>query len=79
MSYDRDAFFIDGDWAAPASSDVLEVVSPHSEQVVARLVEMAREAFGDEPSTARQAGLMRFERSVAQRTRQAYPRRVDVW
>ena len=36
---DRDTFFIDGDWAAPATSDVLEVVSPHSEEVVARVPE----------------------------------------
>src|SRR6195952_5899545 len=60
MSYDRDAFFIDGDWAAPASSDVLEVVSPHSEQVVARVPEgsvgdidsavaAARRAFDEGP------------------------------
>ena len=34
---DRDTFFIDGDWAAPATSDVLEVVSPHSEEVVAQI------------------------------------------
>ena len=39
-----------------------------SEEVVARLVEMAREAFGDEPAGGDQTGLMRFERSVAQRT-----------
>ncbi len=32
---DRDAFYIDGGWRAPATSEVLEVVSPHSEQVVA--------------------------------------------
>src|SRR3954447_3815580 len=36
---DRDTFFIDGGWAAPAGTDVLEVVSPHSEQVVARVPE----------------------------------------
>ena len=35
MTLDRDAFFIDGGWAAPAGADILEVVSPHSEQVVA--------------------------------------------
>src|SRR3982751_5538503 len=60
MSHDRDAFFIDGDWAAPASADVLEVVSPHSEQVVARVPEgtaadidaavaAARRAFDEGP------------------------------
>ena len=60
MSHDRDAFFIDGGWAAPAGTDVLEVVSPHSEQVVARVPEgstgdidaavaAARRAFDEGP------------------------------
>jgi aldehyde dehydrogenase (NAD+) len=39
MSLDRTTFFIDGDWAAPASSDTIEVVSPHTEQVVATVPE----------------------------------------
>lgn len=39
MSLDRDAFFIDGDWAAPASGDLIEVVSPHTEQVIATVPE----------------------------------------
>jgi aldehyde dehydrogenase (NAD+) len=39
MSLDRSTFFIDGDWAAPASSDTIEVVSPHTEQVVATVPE----------------------------------------
>lgn len=39
MTLDRDAFFIDGGWAAPATSDTLQVVSPHSEQVVATVPE----------------------------------------
>jgi aldehyde dehydrogenase (NAD+) len=39
MSHDRDAFFIDGGWAAPATTDVIEVVSPHTEEVVARVPE----------------------------------------
>jgi aldehyde dehydrogenase (NAD+) len=39
MTLDRDAFFIDGDWAAPASGDLIEVVSPHTEQVVATVPE----------------------------------------
>src|SRR4051812_32958304 len=58
--HDRDAFFIDGGGAAPGSSDVLEVVSPHSEQVVARVPEgsaadidaavaAARRAFDEGP------------------------------
>ena len=39
MSLDRDSFFIDGGWAAPATSATLQVVSPHSEQVVATVPE----------------------------------------
>jgi len=60
MSLDRDAFFIDGDWAAPATGDTIEVVSPHSEQVVATVPEgsaadidaavaAARRAFDEGP------------------------------
>ncbi len=39
MTLDRDAFFIDGDWATPVTGDLIEVVSPHSEQVVATVPE----------------------------------------
>jgi betaine-aldehyde dehydrogenase len=39
MTLDRTAFFIDGQWAAPATSDTLQVVSPHTEQVVATVPE----------------------------------------
>ena len=39
MSLDRARFFIDGGWAAPATGDTLQVVSPHSEQVVATVPE----------------------------------------
>ena len=60
MTLDRDAFFIDGDWAAPATGDTLEVVSPHSEEVVATVPEgrpadidaavaAARRAFDEGP------------------------------
>ena len=60
MSLDRTTFFIDGDWAAPATSDTIEVVSPHSEQVVATVPEgstadidaavaAARRAFDEGP------------------------------
>lgn len=60
MSLDRDAFFIDGGWAAPATSDTIQVVSPHSEQVVATVPEgsnadvdaavaAARRAFDEGP------------------------------
>ena len=57
---DRDTFFIDGRWARPATGDVIEVVSPHTEQVVARVpqgrpadidaaVAAARRAFDEGP------------------------------
>ncbi|MFB9313702.1 aldehyde dehydrogenase [Nocardioides plantarum] len=39
MTLDRDAFFIDGTWTAPASGRTIQVVSPHSEQVVATVPE----------------------------------------
>lgn len=39
MSLDQTTFFIDGDWAAPATGDTIQVVSPHSEQVVATVPE----------------------------------------
>ncbi|WP_322936983.1 aldehyde dehydrogenase [Nocardioides bizhenqiangii] len=37
MTLDRDALFIGGTWTKPASDAVLEVVSPHTEEVVARV------------------------------------------
>ncbi|NHC25423.1 aldehyde dehydrogenase [Nocardioides sp. IC4_145] len=60
MTLDRDAFYIDGQWAAPATSATLQVVSPHSEQVVATVPEgsaadvdaavaAARRAFDEGP------------------------------
>jgi aldehyde dehydrogenase (NAD+) len=60
MTLDRDSFFIDGGWAAPSGSALLEVVSPHTEQVVATVpegttsdidaaVEAARRAFDGGP------------------------------
>ena len=39
MSLDRDAFYIDGGWRAPASDATLRVVSPHSEEVIATVPE----------------------------------------
>ncbi len=39
MTLDRDVLFIGGTWARPATDAVLEVVSPHSEEVVARVPE----------------------------------------
>jgi len=60
MSLDRDTFYINGQWAAPATTDVIEVVSPHTEQVVATVpqgsiadidaaVAAARRAFDEGP------------------------------
>ncbi len=60
MSHDRDTLFIDGGWAAPASADQLEVLSPHTEEVVATVPEgniadidsavaAARRAFDEGP------------------------------
>jgi len=60
MTLDRTAFFIDGQWAAPATSATLQVISPHTEQVVATVPEgsaadidaavaAARRAFDEGP------------------------------
>ncbi len=49
-AHDRDALFIDGEWAAPATSAVLEVVSPHSEQVVAPRARGRRSPTSTPPS-----------------------------
>ena len=60
MNLDRDALFIGGEWTAPASGGLLEVISPHSEEVVATVPEgtnadidaavaAARRAFDEGP------------------------------
>jgi betaine-aldehyde dehydrogenase len=60
MTLDRDALYIGGTWTRPATDSVLEVVSPHSEEVVARVPEgsvgdidaavaAARKAFDEGP------------------------------
>lgn len=60
MTLDRDALFIGTKWAKPASAATLEVVSPHTEEVVARVPEgstadidaavaAARKAFDEGP------------------------------
>ena len=60
MTLDRTTLFIDGDWAAPATGSTIQVVSPHSEQVVATVPEgsaadidaavaAARRAFDEGP------------------------------
>ena len=52
MSLDRDAFYIDGGWRAPATDATLQVVSPHSEEVIATVPEAApRSPPLDRPST----------------------------
>jgi betaine-aldehyde dehydrogenase len=56
----RDKLFIGGDWVAPAGTGTIDVVSPHSEEVVGRVpdgtpadmdraVAAARDAFDDGP------------------------------
>ncbi len=60
MTLDRDSLFIGGTWTKPATDAVLEVVSPHTEEVVARVPEgsaadidaavaAARKAFDEGP------------------------------
>ena len=60
MTLDRDTFFIGGEWRKPARDRWLEVVSPHTEEVVATVpegtegdidaaVEAARAAFDEGP------------------------------
>ena len=60
MNLDRDALFIGGEWAAPASGELLQVISPHSEELVATVPEgsaadidaavaAARKAFDEGP------------------------------
>ncbi|MFN3340357.1 MAG: aldehyde dehydrogenase family protein, partial [Dietzia sp.] len=59
-SLDRDAFLIGTEWRSPATDSVIEVISPHTEEVVARVPEgsvadmdaavaAAREAFDSGP------------------------------
>jgi aldehyde dehydrogenase (NAD+) len=55
MSLDRSTFFIDGDWAAPASGDTIEVVSPHTEQVVATVPEGSNADIDAAVAAARRA------------------------
>ncbi|QWF23455.1 aldehyde dehydrogenase [Nocardioides sp. LMS-CY] len=55
MSLDRTTFFIDGDWAAPASGDTIQVVSPHSEQVVATVPEGSKADIDAAVAAARRA------------------------
>lgn len=55
MSLDQTTFFIDGDWAAPATGDTIQVVSPHSEQVVATVPEGSNADIDAAVAAARRA------------------------
>ena len=55
MSLDRSTLFIDGDWAAPATGDTIQVVSPHSEQVVATVPEGSKADIDAAVAAARRA------------------------
>ncbi len=79
----HDKLFIGGEWVDPAGSDVIEVISPHTEEVVARVpdgtaadvdraVEVARKTFdeGEWPRLApadRIAAVQRFSEVYATR------------
>ncbi len=60
MSYDQTTFFVGGEWVAPATSGTIQVVSPHTEEVIASVpdgapadidaaVAAARRAFDEGP------------------------------
>jgi aldehyde dehydrogenase (NAD+) len=51
----RDAFFIGGQWATPMGSDVLEVVSPSSEEVIGCVPASTREDMDAAVAAARKA------------------------
>jgi len=55
MSLDQSTFFIDGDWAAPATGDTIQVISPHSEQVVATVPEGSKADIDAAVAAARRA------------------------
>jgi len=51
----HDRFYIDGDWVAPASSAVLDVISPHTEEVVGRVPEATAADMDRAVAAARRA------------------------
>ncbi|MFJ9392858.1 aldehyde dehydrogenase [Nocardioides sp. NPDC101246] len=55
MTYDHDALFIGGAWAKPATDARIEVISPHSEEVVARVPEGSVEDIDAAVAAARTA------------------------
>jgi aldehyde dehydrogenase (NAD+) len=82
----HDKLFIDGEWTAPATAATIEVISPHTEEVIARVPEAkegdvdravaaAREAFDSGP-WPRMTGAERAE--VMARLGAALQQRADV-
>ncbi len=55
MTYDHDALFIGGAWTKPATDATIEVISPHSEEVVARVPEGSVEDIDAAVAAARTA------------------------
>lgn len=55
MTLDRDAFYIDGGWRAPETTSTIEVVSPHSEEVIATVPEASYADVDAAVAAARQA------------------------
>lgn len=54
-SLDRDALLIGTEWRAPASDRVIEVISPHSEDVIARVPEGSEADIDAAVAAAREA------------------------
>ncbi len=74
MSLDRNTLFIGGEWAEPAGSALLEVVSPHSEEVVAQTKSMSRRPPSGTKfhrSSAQQATLKETGNAFADRVAEA--------
>jgi betaine-aldehyde dehydrogenase len=51
----KDKLFIDGKWADPAGTDVIEVISPHTEEVVARVPHASERDMDAAVAAARRA------------------------
>jgi aldehyde dehydrogenase (NAD+) len=51
----KDKLFIDGKWAAPAGTDVIEVISPHSEEVIAKVPHASERDIDAAVAAARRA------------------------
>ena len=51
----RDTLFIGGEWVAPATNDVIEVVSPHTEEVIATVPEASTDDVEKAVAAARTA------------------------